>query len=703
MLHELYIAVTDKENGYLKVKQLIEEKKVSVNALEHPYTITVVAKAAQFGSLATLKYLIENAQADLDASKSNENLLFWALKNSDKNIIPYLVNPENQIINRLNDGTTDLHAAAASGQYDVVENILRVEPHRIFEENNRNETVLFWAARAKQKTIIDFIMHFPTFTSREFPQKWDPLHRYFGDKNYRRGEKYQIAKKYNQALATYQAAIIYYKKIIKLTDYDYEMLANCHRKRSSIYLFDKEIDDPAILNAQESIKYCKLIKNESHLRHHLAEAHFNLGNIYEYQSKTEEAIDAFECAIVSQGKDKMNPSIYLNSLINCYLEQKKYTKAIDTLIIEIDCLKRLNPQSIEESNHLNRSLAWVYTTLARLYCQSSNKTANIEEKQREGIHFLESITVKTEDDICDIAKHYKRLGLYCIRQHHHEEAVIALQDSITYCHKIKSVFKKTFLLDKHQSLFNIYAHAHAHAHAHEYPRVIALGKALRDEAKTWGYEVLDTESDGDCFFHAAADQMIKHLPSSSDPIHPTVLRTQTADHIEQHLKEYGGFMDQETPEKYLDELRKSGTWADHLTILAFSREFNLSLVILQSDGRTPIIFKRLNPNAILYLGYEIDWHYQSLLFHPDWQTTKSIQPMIDNAPVDNFISSKKRKCEEDNNPISSKKQKREKDNDLLPLKIYPSSQTLFEKNLPLQKNSTTNPKSEIVRYDFSYH
>ena len=64
---------------------------------------------------------------------------------------------------------------------------------------------------------------------------------------------------------------------------------------------------------------------------------------------------------------------------------------------------------------------------------------------------------------------------------------------------------------------------------------------------------------------------------------------------------------------------ESGSWANMNEILpiALSRAMNISLVIIRSDGAIPNIYRRpqnLNENdrPIIYIGNEVDWHFQSL-------------------------------------------------------------------------------------------
>ena len=676
MPYELHIAAADKKNGYLKVKQLIEEKPVEeqsayVNCIHPDHLSKPVDWAAQSGSLKTLRYLIKVAHADLHASVHTHNLLFWALENSKK-IIQYVARPN--IIQQFQDGTTDLHAAIAIGNLNKVKKLAK-HPGRINEKNSRDETSLFWAVKAENRKIASFIVHHPDFISLDAVEKWDPLHRYFGKKYYYEGKKYSS---YNQACHAYKKAIDFLQKIKIIDDPDKELLSNCCIELSKIYLAKKSKINLILQAVQEALHYALEIKNSYHAKCCQAVAYHHLFWIYEQLDKMDEAIIAFEHALDWENENKKELLMHTHGLYN-NIQNNNVSKTIHALQVEINSLQDLNPLLPEEKNDVYKRLACAYDNLASLYCQSGQQ--DIIHTQQQSIAFLEKITPKQDEEFSKMAKSYKRLGFYYIREKNSSEAIKVFEKSIEYCYQIKNAVEKDSLIRTHQFILEFYRNHYA---------ISEHKLQLQEEAKAWGYECFDTQSDGDCFFHAIAHQMLRcgsHLSCDASS-----LRTMTANHIKQYFDFYRGFIDEKNPDDYLEKLSKSGTWVDPIGIQALARVFHVTLVIINSDRTIPIIIKQLHSHGTLYLGYEIDWHYQSLIPRPDWQATKFIQPLLDAAPIDDFVTL----------PLKRKREEDEKNNDLPPSKLYRSSQTFFENNLappnyPLEDNKPND------YHDMPYH
>ena len=157
-------------------------------------------------------------------------------------------------------------------------------------------------------------------------------------------------------------------------------------------------------------------------------------------------------------------------------------------------------------------------------------------------------------------------------------------------------------------------------------------RQLQTEAKQFGYECRDTAHDGDCFFHAIADQLalqgLTALGSSAKE-----LRGRAMNYILNHLDDYRDFLDQHDGDinDFIGQNIDMGTWADHLIISALSRALNSNIVIIRSDGAAPTICKRTQPITTLYLGHEVGQHYQSLVENKAIQKTKFLQPYVDTA------------------------------------------------------------------------
>ncbi len=182
---------------------------------------------------------------------------------------------------------------------------------------------------------------------------------------------------------------------------------------------------------------------------------------------------------------------------------------------------------------------------------------------------------------------------------------------------------------------NDIAEAHAiEASIKDNPR----GKELAAKAKIFGFTYNDEDSkrDGNCFLHAVAHQLQTHGTHYAAYTHRE-LRALAAEHI---LKNWDVYKDSAEGEidAFIANLIQKNKWADHQMILALSRALNVTLVIIRSDEADPEIFRRPNPVAILYLGYEVGQHYQSLIRGPGLIATESIQNRIERAIIDNFTA-----------------------------------------------------------------
>ena len=107
----LYQAAGNPKNGATEIKAIIEKTNLNVSEIKDPAYKPANA-AATTGSLSTLKYLIEECAADIDA-KDSDNLFICALKRPEH--LRYLTNPRFKIYEKFNDGTNDLSAAIMRG------------------------------------------------------------------------------------------------------------------------------------------------------------------------------------------------------------------------------------------------------------------------------------------------------------------------------------------------------------------------------------------------------------------------------------------------------------------------------------------------------------------------------------------------------------------------------------------------------------
>jgi hypothetical protein len=132
---------------------------------------------------------------------------------------------------------------------------------------------------------------------------------------------------------------------------------------------------------------------------------------------------------------------------------------------------------------------------------------------------------------------------------------------------------------------------------------------LANHAKRYGYQCIDVPGYGNCFFHAMVHQLnvLLNLDISYEQV-----RERVANHILKNFDRYKNFKD-EIPNQFILRMRQDRSWVGHIMALAVSSEFNLRLIIVQSDGSNPIIIPQANHRAQIVLGYDVDSQYQPLL------------------------------------------------------------------------------------------
>ena len=181
---------------------------------------------------------------------------------------------------------------------------------------------------------------------------------------------------------------------------------------------------------------------------------------------------------------------------------------------------------------------------------------------------------------------------------------------------------------------------------------------ISKEAGKWGFECEDVKGDGACFFHAALCQL-KKMEGFIPGLTSDHLRAYTIGHMRTYLEHYKGFMDDPRPEVYLATAAQKSTWVDNLMIQAFSRRFNVSIVIFRNDGADPTIIKQSDPKATLYFAYQVNLHYQAL--HPllDAAPSQSIAESLASHPIDEWSGIALKPDEASAHPSAEKERKAE--------------------------------------------
>lgn len=200
----------------------------------------------------------------------------------------------------------------------------------------------------------------------------------------------------------------------------------------------------------------------------------------------------------------------------------------------------------------------------------------------------------------------------------HTEAIAMGTQAVIYCGELSDNIP-----DKFSWLTN----------AHQHLKQIQSKNSLWLEARKWGFVCKNVPEDGNCFFSACLEQLKLH---SLDTAQFTVsqLRAQTVNFMSQTIDQFIDFIDEDA-EEYLNTMGEDGAWVDHLVILAFSRCFNVNIILLRNDEAEPKVIKQAQAIANLYLGHEVEVHYQSLTYIANW-SHQSILTKIQQAETDSF-------------------------------------------------------------------
>ena len=164
-------------------------------------------------------------------------------------------------------------------------------------------------------------------------------------------------------------------------------------------------------------------------------------------------------------------------------------------------------------------------------------------------------------------------------------------------------------------------------------------KNLQQNAERYGYKCKNVAGNGNCFYLAVAVQLnqVLSLNVNEDEIKnlANCLRRFASEHIELHRNLYEAFIDDSYD---FTKQKNDSAWAEDLIITALCHALNVNLVLLRSDYLHNI--KKL-PDAVctLFLGYQIDLHYQSLTpldTHADKVNQSILNNYLNRASVDKF-------------------------------------------------------------------
>lgn len=130
---------------------------------------------------------------------------------------------------------------------------------------------------------------------------------------------------------------------------------------------------------------------------------------------------------------------------------------------------------------------------------------------------------------------------------------------------------------------------------------------LEAELAAVGLRVKDITGDGNCFFRALGDQL-----QGDENLHVS-LRQRVLDFIEQHEEDFAPFVEDDEPfAKYVARMRKDGTWAGYMEVVAASRCLGANLTIYQAGQPRWHVVNHPDGCPVLHLSYHDGQHYNSV-------------------------------------------------------------------------------------------
>lgn len=174
------------------------------------------------------------------------------------------------------------------------------------------------------------------------------------------------------------------------------------------------------------------------------------------------------------------------------------------------------------------------------------------------------------------------------------------------------------------------------------PKSVAFSTQGEELAKQYGFDCIETEGGGACFFHAILDQLKQQKSQAAliknDAYHTSdTLREFAIAHMTKHADHYLTSLEDNNIQQYLERAKESDYWADHQLILALARTLNLTIVILSTKQPDPIIIKTANAVATVFLVNHDNIHFESLIKNPAYKPTASIEALLEEENVDAFV------------------------------------------------------------------
>ena len=150
------------------------------------------------------------------------------------------------------------------------------------------------------------------------------------------------------------------------------------------------------------------------------------------------------------------------------------------------------------------------------------------------------------------------------------------------------------------------------------------GLAFKSHVMQYGFELVDVFGDGNCFFYALLDQLQTKLPLVLEKL--SNLFGKEIDHLD--LRSFAvdrlvrmaeqGVLAPIMPEinEYIANIARDRAWADGVIIDIIAAALDICIVLINSDNNPPTFINR-DSTRVVYLGYQVGVHFQSLRGEPN--------------------------------------------------------------------------------------
>ncbi|XP_072966577.1 OVARIAN TUMOR DOMAIN-containing deubiquitinating enzyme 12-like [Typha angustifolia] len=135
------------------------------------------------------------------------------------------------------------------------------------------------------------------------------------------------------------------------------------------------------------------------------------------------------------------------------------------------------------------------------------------------------------------------------------------------------------------------------------------------------YDLIERKvlGDGNCQFRALSDQFYR------SPDHHKFVRQQIINQLESHPENYEGYVPMAYSE-YLEKLKRSGEWGDHVTLQAAADSYGVKIFVITSFKDTSyieIVPKIQKSKRVIFLSFWAEVHYNSIYPEDDLPTSQT--------------------------------------------------------------------------------